>query len=226
MKLAEQIVIVTGSNGAVGSVVTERLKLTARHVVAVSRGAAVEFRPIDKHHSVLKGNLANPESVHKMISAMATNLDSGHALVNIAGGFSLDGPLDGISPSAWDHMMKINFNTCMNMCRELLPIFKAQGFGRIINFGSQAGDAGMAGAIPYAVSKAAVHALTRSLAIEGGGIVTANLIIPNVIDTPANREAMPEADFSRWTKPETIADHIETILDETDQPPNGQSIRL
>ncbi len=223
MKLCDQIVVVTGTNGAVGSELVGYLKEQARHVVAVVRGSSVVWRNLGAGHSEVSGDLADPQVVGKIVAALKSSLETCHALVNVVGGFSLDGPVESLQAEDWEHMWALNFKTSLYTCQALIPIFKAQGFGRIINFGSQAGDRGMAGAAPYAVSKSAVHALTRTLAVEGGGVVTANLIIPSIIDTPANREAMPEADFSRWTTPMAIVERVARILDEVEQPPNGES---
>ncbi len=223
MKLCDQTVIVTGTNGAVGSELVGYLKERARHVVAVVRGSSVVWRDLGQGSSEVSGDLSDVRNVGKIVSALKSSLETCHALVNVVGGFSLDGPVEKLQPEDWERMWAVNFSTSLNTCQALIPIFKAQGFGRIINFGSQAGDRGMAGAAPYAVSTSAVHALTRTLAVEGGGVVTANLIIPSIIDTPANREAMPEADFSRWTTPAAIAERVALILDEVEQPPNGES---
>ncbi len=223
MKLRDQIVMITGANGAVGSELVGHLKEQARHVIAVVRGSSVVWRNLDEGHSEVSGDLSDFRVVGKIVSALKSSLETCHALVNVVGGFSLDGAVEKLQTEDWERMWAVNFNTSLYTCQALIPIFKAQGFGRIINFGSLAGDRGMAGAAPYAVSKSAVHSLTRSLAVEGGGMVTANLIIPNVIDTPANREAMPEADFTRWTTPAAIAERVALILDEVEQPPNGES---
>ena len=223
MKLRDQIVMVTGTNGAVGSELVEHLKERAHHVVAVVRGSSVVWRDLGQGYSEVSGDLSDVHIVAKIVSALESSLATCHAVVNVIGGFSLDGPVESLETEDWDHLWSLNFKTCLYTCQALIPIFKAQGFGRIINFGSQAGDRGMAGAAPYAVSKSAVHALTRTLAVEGGGVVTANLIIPSIIDTPANREAMPEADFARWTTPASIAERVAHILDEVEQPPNGES---
>ncbi|UCD36827.1 MAG: SDR family NAD(P)-dependent oxidoreductase [Fidelibacterota bacterium] len=222
MRLREQVVVVTGANGAVGSVLIDYLKSRAEHVVGCLRGASVDWRPAEDHLSYVTCNLADKVAVNFMVAEILRHLESCHAWINVAGGFSLDGWIEEVSPEAWKRMFDLNFITCLNACQAIWLVFKDQDFGRIINFGSIAGDMGMAQASPYAVSKAAVHNLTHTLAQEGGNQVTSNLIIPSIIDTQANREAMPDADFSTWTDPEAIAEKIAAILDQADQPPNGE----
>ncbi|MFB0516072.1 MAG: SDR family NAD(P)-dependent oxidoreductase [Candidatus Neomarinimicrobiota bacterium] len=222
MRLGEQIVVITGANGAVGSVLLDYLKKErARHVVGCLRGAEVDWRPVDDRCSFVTGDLADRVAVNFMVAEILRYLGTCHAWINVAGGFSRDGLVEDINPEAWPCMFDLNFITCLNACQAIIPIFKDQNFGRIINFGSLAGERGLAQTGPYAISKAAVHNLTLTLAEEGSDQVTANLIIPSIIDTPANRKAMPKADFSLWTRPEVIADKIAEILDTTDNPPNG-----
>lgn len=124
----------------------------------------------------------------------------------------------------WRRMYDLNFNSVLNCCLQILPIFKVQHFGRIINFGSVAGLEGMGLAGPYAMSKAAVINLTKTVALEGKvhGI-TANVIIPGIIDTPTNRKAMPEADFSKWTTPAQIAEKIVMLIDSVR---TGETVRV
>ena len=83
---------------------------------------------------------------------------------------------------------------------------RASGAGRIVNVAARVVEAPVAGSIAYSVSKAGVAALTRALAIEtkGDGILV-NAVLPSIIDTPANRAAMPNADFGKWPKPEELA---------------------
>ncbi len=222
LELREQIVVVTGANGSLGSALVEHLKGRARHVVGSLRGASVDWRPMDDDLSYVTCNLTDRLAVNFMVAEILRHQGTCHAWVNVAGGFALDGPVEKVSPEAWPRMFDLNFITCLNACQAVLPVFKGQGFGRIINLGSAAGDTGLAQAGPYAVSKAAVHNLTQTIARESKGVVTANLVVPSTIDTPANRKAMPDADFSSWTPPLAIAEKIAEILDETVQPPNGE----
>ena len=222
MKLSDQIVVVTGASGVVGSALVDYMKGRAKHVIGILREAAVDYRPVDDQHSYVTGDLTDRVSVNFIVTEILRHMDSFHAWINTAGGFVMDGPVDQIQGDAWPRMFNLNYLTCLNACQAILPLFKEQHYGHIINFGSAAGESGLAGAAPYAMSKAAVHSLTLTIAAESAGEYTANLIIPAVIDTPANRESMPDGDFDSWAKPEIIAAKIAAILDETDNPPNGE----
>jgi NAD(P)-dependent dehydrogenase (short-subunit alcohol dehydrogenase family) len=222
MELDEQIVVVTVANGAVGSVLVDHLKTRAAHVVGCLHGAGVDWRPAEDRLSYITCNLTDRVAVNFLVAEILRHLDGCHTWINVAGGFSMDGLVEEVPAEAWPRLLDLNFITCLNACQAILPVFKEHGFGCVINFGSVAGDLGMAKAGPYAMSKAAVMNLTFTLAQEGAPEVTANLIIPNIVDTPANRKAMPQADFSSWTHPLTIADKIVDILSEADHPPNGE----
>ena len=222
MRLADQIVVITGANGAVGSALVDYFKGRCRHVVGSLRGSDVDWRPVDGQHSYITCDLTDRVTVNFMVTEILRHLDTFHAWINVAGGFSMDGPIESVPANSWPKMFNLNYLTTLNTCQAILPVFKEQGFGRIINFGSAAGESGMAGAAPYAMSKAAVHNLTLTLAAESDGSYTANLIIPTMIDTPANRAGMPEADAESWTSTEAIADLIATVLDTTENPRNGE----
>ncbi len=222
LPLAEQVVVVTGANGVVGSALVEHLTGRCKHVIGTLRGSDVDWRPMDEQHSYLTGDLTDRVSVNFMTTEILRHKDTFHAWINVAGGYAMDGPLELIPADVWPRMFNLNYLTVLHTCQAIVPIFRDQGFGRIINFGSAAGESGLAGAAPYAVSKAAVHNLTLTLAAEGAGDYTANLIIPAMIDTPANREAMPDADTSSWSSPAAIADQVATILDRAENPPNGE----
>ena len=89
---------------------------------------------------------------------------------------------------------------------------KLVGWGRILNMGARVATNGMPLAGPYCTSKIAVHALTKIIALENGGNITCNALVPGIIDTPSNRKQMPGADHSNWVDPGKIAKKIEGLL--------------
>jgi NAD(P)-dependent dehydrogenase (short-subunit alcohol dehydrogenase family) len=128
------------------------------------------------------------------------------ASIHIAGGFAM-GPVAETDKTGMLHMLNINFVSCYLCCRAAVQGFGTAG-GRIVNVAARPGieprlGAGMA---PYAASKAAVAAFTQALAAEVAGRgVLVNAVAPSIIDTPANRAAMPKADHAAWPKPAEIA---------------------
>ncbi len=127
-------------------------------------------------------------------------------LVNAVGGFAGGKPLWEADAGVLDRMLKLNLRSGWALARAAVPAMLAQGRGAIVNVAAQAALAPPAGLGAYTASKAAAIALFSSLAadLKGTG-VRVNTILPSIIDTPANRRAMPDADFSKWPKPDEIA---------------------
>ena len=126
-------------------------------------------------------------------------------LVNVAGGFTWEEIAGGASDS-WERMFALNLKTTVNASQAALPHLVESGAGRIVNVGALAALKAGAGMGPYAASKSGVHRFTESLAEEFKGRgVTVNAVLPSTIDTPANRAAMPQADFGKWVAPADLA---------------------
>jgi NAD(P)-dependent dehydrogenase (short-subunit alcohol dehydrogenase family) len=145
-------------------------------------------------------------------------------LLNITGGFAGGQPVSETPLDVLDRMLDLNLRTTYNMCRAVLPAMMAQKWGRIVNVGSRDALAGRANYSAYAISKAGVLRLTESIAAEGKHYnISVNIILPGTIDTPANRRATPDADFSKWVKPAEIAEVLLFLAGENNLI-NGASI--
>jgi NAD(P)-dependent dehydrogenase (short-subunit alcohol dehydrogenase family) len=131
------------------------------------------------------------------------------AVVHLVGAFAMDGPLASTKVETWDRMMGINARAAFLVFRAALAASQSGELRRLIAVGSRSGEQASPGAIAYAVSKAALHALVVNLATEVADRgITVNAVLPGVIDTAANRTAMPGADFSKWVAPESIAETL------------------
>ena len=130
-------------------------------------------------------------------------------LVNTVGGYRAGAPLHETDIETWDFMLKLNARSIFIASKKVIPHMLDQGSGKIVNLAARPGLAGQAGMAAYSASKAAVVRLTESMAAElkAQGI-NVNCIIPGTIDTLPNREAMPDADFSAWVTPESLANVI------------------
>lgn len=213
MKPEDMIAVVTGAAGGTGPAVVKALRDEVKAVVGVIRGEDVTFEKVGDREFEARANLTNSNSVASLVNKINHHVHSFHAWINLVGGYTFSGPVVETNWNDWSRMIDLNFRSVLNCCRYIFPILKAQGFGRIINFGSAAGLEGMAGSGPYAVSKAAVINLTLTLSKEGKDHdITANVFVPRAIDTPSNRRAMPDADFSKWTPPEKVASEIFALI--------------
>jgi NAD(P)-dependent dehydrogenase (short-subunit alcohol dehydrogenase family) len=206
---AARSVIVTGGTGALGrAVVTAFLaggdRVVVPWIVARERDA-VSAQAKD---AVEAGRLVLIETdVSEAAAARGLVHQAGEpaVLVNGVGGFAA-GALHETELEVWDHMYRLNVRAAAAATLAALPGMLARGRGAIINIAANAALDPPAGISAYVASKAALVALTRSLAREVGGRgVRVNAVLPTTIDTPANRAAMPDADFSQWTRPESIA---------------------
>jgi NAD(P)-dependent dehydrogenase (short-subunit alcohol dehydrogenase family) len=210
---ADRHIVVTGGTGALGSAVVQMLLEQGAicHVPAVSAEDAAKFmhRGHEGVHLTADVNLADEEAVRGYYQQFgrATAL---WASLHIAGGFDM-GAIEKTSHQSWQSMIDMNATTCFLCCREAVRAMKERGEGRIVNISARPALCPEQGArmVAYTASKAAVGAITGSLAAEvlEDGILV-NAVAPSIMDTPANRAAMPDADHAKWPKVEAIAGAI------------------
>lgn len=154
---------------------------------------------------LVEADVAEESGARAVIAA----LPSAEILVNGVGGFAGGTPLHETDLEVWDRMLRMNLRTAVAMSRAALPGMLTRKHGVIVNIASRAAIDRPAGLAAYSASKSAIVSLTESLQreVQSQG-VRVNAIVPTTIDTPANREAMPDADFTLWTPPARIADVI------------------
>jgi NAD(P)-dependent dehydrogenase (short-subunit alcohol dehydrogenase family) len=148
-------------------------------------------------------DLADPYSTDLAFSKVRKLGEPLAGLVNIAGGFAWESVLDG-SIDTWDRMYRVNLRTTVNACMAAAPLM---GSGAsIVNIGAMSALAPGVGMAAYAAAKSGVARLTESLSAElKDRRIRVNALLPSIIDTPANRRDMPDADFSRWVSADQIA---------------------
>ncbi|HKR90731.1 SDR family NAD(P)-dependent oxidoreductase [Novosphingobium sp.] len=200
-------VIVTGGFGILGQAVAERFAALGDQVARIDFAPAGRTAPsgaFDIGGVDLTDAAATKTALDKVL-ARAGGID---VLVNVAGGFTWE-TLEGGAIASWSRMQSMNLITAATITQLALPELKKSAVGRIINIGAGAAIKAGMGMGAYAASKSGVHRLTEALAEElTGTSVTVNAILPSIIDTPANRADMPDADFSQWVQPTAIADVI------------------
>lgn len=213
MNLQGRKVAVTGAAGNLGAAVVEAARAAGAIV------AAIDHAPAPMPSASLAGvhvfggvDLSASGAASGVFESIGTALGGLDALVNVAGTFRWE-KFEGGSLATWDLMFNINLRTAVASSMAALPLLVNSGSGRIVNIGAAGAIKAASGMGAYAASKAGVFKLTEALAEElKDRNVTVNAILPTTIDTPANRKDMPNADFSRWVKPEQIADIIVFLL--------------
>jgi NAD(P)-dependent dehydrogenase (short-subunit alcohol dehydrogenase family) len=151
----------------------------------------------------------DPKSVQGMVADTISHFGRLDVLVNTVGGFRSGTPVHETPLETWDFIMSLNARSAFITSQAVIPQMLKQGSGAIINIAARPGLAGKANMAAYSASKSAVIRLTESMAAEyrEAGIQV-NCIIPGTIDTPQNRREMPDADTTRWVKPESLANVI------------------
>lgn len=202
------IVAVTGAAGALGRKVVETLAGAGWRVVGIDLGPV----GADGVALALGGvDLTDEAAMAGTAERIGTELGQLDGLVNIAGGFRWETVQDG-SVATWDRLYAMNVKTTLVSSRALLPLLRASR-GGIVNIGAAASTKAATGMGAYAASKAGVARLTEALAeeLKDEG-VRVNALLPSIIDTPANRSDMPDAEFDRWVTPSQLADVIAFLL--------------
>jgi len=223
---ARETWIVTGGTGALGrAVVATALRAGHRTVVPWivegERDALAEIHEgalAEGSLRLLRADVAEPEDAE----TVAEQAGETTVLVNGVGGFGGGTPVHETDLELWDRMYRMNVRTAAAMSRAVAPGMIARGRGVIVCIASQAAHDAPPGIAAYAASKAAVVTLVGSLQKElGEHGIRVNAVVPTTIDTPANREAMPDADFSAWTPPERIAQVIAWLASDAGAPVRG-----
>ena len=164
-------------------------------------------------------------AVQQLADAIVEKYGRLDVLVNTIGGYAGGTPLWQLEPRVFEQMMTLNVRAGYVLSRAFVPLMLQRGSGVIINIASRAAVDHAAGAAAYAASKAAAVAMIDSLAADLYGTgVRANSILPSIIDTEANRAAMPKADYSKWPKPEDIAKVILLLCSDDAKLIHGASI--
>jgi NAD(P)-dependent dehydrogenase (short-subunit alcohol dehydrogenase family) len=219
VELANRIAIVTGGTGALGSAVTLDLLAAGARVavtyVVEEEWTALRARAASSMNNLhaAKVDLTQPTEVEGFVDELTTQRGRIDFLVAIAGGFA-PGKSYEADYKTWDHMFNLNFRSLVNCLRAIVPLMIQQNFGRIVTISSgsilHGGGAGIA---PYAISKGAVRQLSEILADEVKAYnIHVHCLMPGTMDTPANRRAMPNADFSKWVKTEDVARVIRFLV--------------
>jgi NAD(P)-dependent dehydrogenase (short-subunit alcohol dehydrogenase family) len=228
--LAGKVAVVTGAAGNLGRAVAQAFAAHGASVALVDRDAAAlaaaqSELPAGSASAIFAADLLKPDAVAELAGRVVERFARVDILANIAGGFTMGPPLHETSDQDWDFMLDLNARSVFHTCRALVPEILARGGGRIINVSARAATEGKAHMIPYCASKAAVITLTEGLSAElkGAGI-NVNCVLPGTLDTPQNRAAMPDQDFSLWVSPEALADVIAFLASDAARCVTGAAI--
>ncbi|MGD2081460.1 MAG: SDR family NAD(P)-dependent oxidoreductase [Chromatiales bacterium] len=212
--LSGKNVVVTGAAGNVGRAVAEAFSRQGATLVLVDHNQAgleetAAALPEAKTPLLVPTDLLDADSVAALAGRVAREHGGADVLLNVAGGFFMGPMLHETKDGDWDHMLDLNARSVFHTCRALVPQMLQRGAGRIVNVAARAALQGKARMGPYCASKAAVITLTETLAAEHKHAgINVNCILPGTVDTPQNRQAMPDADHATWVPTSALADVI------------------
>ncbi len=224
--MSPKISLITGANGGLGTHVTQAM-LDAGFTVV---GLAPKIKQSDfanPSFTALPAALDSLDPPRKAVDEVIDKFGKIDVLVHTVGGFSGGKPIHETDDATFQRMFDLNVKAAFHILRAVIPHMRQARYGRIIGVGSRAGEIPAATIGAYSASKAAFESLMHTVALENKDAgITANIILPGTIDTPANRQAMPGADTSQSVKPQTIASLIVWLARDAGNDVNGAAIPI
>lgn len=222
--------LITGAAGALGRAAVAAFAARGDRLVLVDRDRAALVAAFphlaDDGRSLLVGaDVTDAEAMAEVAGAAARHGAVPDVLVHIAGGFEMGPAVHELDRDSWQRMLDLNAWSLVACARAFVPPMLAAGRGRIVAVSARSAAHGEAHKGAYIAAKSALQRLVETLSLEvrERGIAV-NSVAPSVIDTPANRQAMPDADPGRWVGPATLAQCLLFLASEAGGAIHGQHL--
>src|SRR5579859_4025944 len=204
--MQDKVVFITGANGGLGTSVTKAfLQRGARVIGASLRIKAVDFPQPNFEAMTIDFNKL--DEIKRGVAKIVERHGRLDVLVHLLGGFAGGPSVAETTDEMWEQMQNINLTAAFHVFRETIPHLRRSSSGRLIAIGSLTAAQPHANLGAYVTFKAALAMLVQTVAMENAAAgLTANVILPGTMDTPANRKSMPDADASKWLKTERVAE--------------------
>jgi NAD(P)-dependent dehydrogenase (short-subunit alcohol dehydrogenase family) len=200
--------LITGAKGGLGTYVTRTFLSAGANVVGVSRSIQQTDFPHPRF-SAMPGELSSRDAAQALVREVAGRFRRIDILVHLVGGFAGGAAVADTDDATFERMLDLNLRSAFHILRAVIPVMHALGSGRIVAIGSRAAVEPQPFIAAYSASKSALVSLMRSVAMENKDHgVTANVILPGTMDTPANRAADSAADFAKWIDPQQVANLV------------------
>jgi NAD(P)-dependent dehydrogenase (short-subunit alcohol dehydrogenase family) len=211
----DKVAVVTGAAGNLGGALAHALHKTGARTALIDlypdrlRERCGDLAESDRHLLIGSIDITQEDPVNEAVTMTLKKFGRIDMLFNIAGGYRAGTQVSDALVDEWELMLDLNARSVFLTCRAVLPHMIERGSGHIVNIGARPGLRGAPNAAAYSAAKSAVLRLTESISAEvkNRGIHV-NALVPGTIDTPANREAMPDADVSTWVSPESLCEVI------------------
>jgi NAD(P)-dependent dehydrogenase (short-subunit alcohol dehydrogenase family) len=220
--------VITGGTGGLGTALVRRLiaqdyRLAVTYLLPEEARAFEEQFDIDEDELLLaRVDATNPEAVNTFFKDVADKWGKIHGLCALVGGWAGGRDVEETDDVRLERMLDLNLRSAFYAVRAAIPYLRESGWGRIVLVGSRGVLDNPAGQSAFNIAKAGVVALAQSAASELEGTrVTANVLMPSVIDTPATRNSLPYADYVNWPTPDEIAAVAQFLLSEESGVMNG-----
>ncbi|WP_238946802.1 SDR family NAD(P)-dependent oxidoreductase [Seongchinamella unica] len=200
MILNKRRVVITGAAGSLGQAAAAKAREYGAHVTGLDIADTGQLDNVDAYYSV---DLLDPAATRECFAKLG-RVD---ALFNIAGGFAMGDTAFDPDSDQWQRMFQINVDTLRNATMAAVPLLQKNDRGAIVNIGALGALQGQGSMSAYCCAKGSVMKLTESLSDElRADNINVNAVLPSIIDTEANRQGMPDADFSTWVTPSGLAE--------------------
>jgi NAD(P)-dependent dehydrogenase (short-subunit alcohol dehydrogenase family) len=204
--MTNKVVLITGANGGLGSSITRSFLATGASVTGVSTRISVQDFP-QSNFSAVSADLTKASAVNDVVQSLVKREGRLDILIHVLGAFAGGNTIAETDDVTWEQMQDLNLSSAFYVLRAAIPHLRKSGNGRIVAIGSLTAAEPHAGIGAYVTFKAALVSLVRTVALENRDAgLTANLILPDTMDTPGNRKAMPNADPSKWVPTQDVAD--------------------
>lgn len=221
-------VVITGGTGGLGSALVRRLqaldyRLAVTYLLPDEAAAFESEFEVDEDNLILtRVDCTNPEAVNSFVKGVADSWGEIHGLCSLVGGWAGGRDVEETDDVRFERMLDLNLRSAFYAVRAVVPHLKEAGWGRVVLVGSRGAVEHFEAQAAFNIAKAGVAALGQSVATELDGTgVTANVLMPSVIDTPATRKSLPFADYVNWPTPDEIAAVAEFLLSEGSSVMNG-----
>jgi NAD(P)-dependent dehydrogenase (short-subunit alcohol dehydrogenase family) len=210
----DRVVFITGAKGGLGSFITRRFLETGATVVGASRSISQQDFP-GVNFTALVVDFTKAAAVNDAVQFVIKRFGRLDVLVHLLGGFEGGQTVAEIDDDAWKRMRDLNLTAGFYVLRAAIPYLRKSGRGRIVAIGSLTAVEPHSQLGAYVTFKAALAMLVRTVALENKDAgLTAHVVLPGTMDTPANREAMPNADFSEWIQPKDVVNLVLSLTSE------------
>ncbi len=227
LEMTSPVALITGASGGLGGPVTETFLGAGFRVAAVARRWPDKGPGVEAGLIRIEADTGNEAAAEGVVQTTLSTFGRIDALIHLVGGFAGG---DGVAETPidqWQQMMAVNCWSAVTMMRAAIPPMRAAGRGRVIVIGSKAATDPQSHYAAYAASKAALLAVARSAAEELKKTgVTVNAVLPNTIDTEANRKAMGTANASKWVQPSSIGALLLWLCSDAGRDVNGAMIPM